>query len=344
MTSSASHDLPVIAAVRPVQAPQHGEAVADVLARADAAALAGASFLLSSHPTGFAPLDLYLGGGLRGGELTLLGGPQGLGKTVLALQIARNIVAAGGRATYVSFEHDVEQLLERLLAMEAGLALGHDAATLDDVRRALGTKGRSKSLVERLGDGGGAAVDALHGYGDRLRLVRASGATTGIAQVREIMDDGNTDAPVLVVDYLQKVSAAHVPGGEDERVTHVVTSLKDLALDSGAPVLALVAADKPGLEGRTRLHHLRGSTALAYEADVALLLNDKYDVVARHHLMYGTTNADEYRSWVVCSIEKNRNGVAGVDLEFQKHFAHGRFDPRGRVVAESLSEARTGQE
>ncbi len=41
---------------------------------------------------------------------------------------------------------------------------------------------------------------------------------------------------------------------------------------------------------------------------MALLLKDEFNVVARHHLMYGTANADAYRQWAVCSIEKNRSG------------------------------------
>lgn len=316
------------------------DGVAAVLERADAAARAGRSTVAPLFATGFDPLDDVLGGGLRGGELTLLGGPQGQGKTVLALQVARNVAAAGGRATFVSYEHDVEQLLERLLALEAADADELDAPTLSDVRRALRVDDAGRPLADRLGPPGRAAVEALRSYGDRLRLVRASGSRTGVAEVSALVDGG-----LIVVDYLQKVCAAHVPGGEAERVTHVVESLKDLALDSRVPVLAVVAADSLGLSSaRVRLHHLRGSTALAYEADVALMLNDKFEIVARHHLMYGTTDADRYREWVVCSVEKNRNGVAGVDLEFRKDFAHGRFDPHGRVVAEVLADPRLGHE
>jgi len=319
--------------------------VAVVLERVDAAARAGHASTGTVLPTGFSPLDDRLGGGLRGGALTLLGGPQGLGKTILALQIARNIVADGGSATFVSYEHDAEQLLERLLAMEAAVAFDADAPTLDEVRRAMSAQGRPAPLADRLGPGGPEAVEALRSYGDRLRLVRASGARTGIAELRELIRRDDADPSLVVVDYLQKVNAAHVPGGEDERVTHVVESLKDLALDTGCPVLAVVAADKAGLAGaRTRLHHLRGSTALAYEADVALLLNHKFDIVARHHLVYGSTGTERYHDWVVCSIEKNRSGVADVDLEFEKDFARARFHPRGRVVSEVLADARLGHE
>ena len=62
---------------------------------------------------------------------------------------------------------------------------------------------------------------------------------------------------------------------------------------------------------RLRVHHLRGSSALAYEADVVLLMNDKYDVVARHHLVYDVGNAERFRNWAVMTIEKNRGGMTG---------------------------------
>lgn len=320
--------------------------VAEVLDRAEAAARSGSAFAVAPRPTGFSPLDDYLGGGLRPGELVLLGGPQGLGKTVMALQMARNLVAAGGRATYVCYEHGVEQLLERLLAMESALAAPEDAPTLDDVRRALAGGGPPAPLADRLGEVGARAMATIASYGERLRLVRASGARTGVAELSDLATAHPEGPPaLLVVDYLQKVAASHVAGGEDERVSHVVESLKDLAMDAGCAVLAIVAADKSGLAvRRTRLVDLRGSTALAYEADVALLLDDKFDVVARHHLVYGTADSDRFHDWVVCSIEKNRNGVSGAVLEFEKDFSRARFQQRGRVVVETLADERLGHE
>src|SRR3990172_767769 len=58
-------------------------------------------------PLGFTPLDKTLGSGLRPGELLLIGGAQGTGKTTNALQMARNI-ASGGQANvlYLCFEHE----------------------------------------------------------------------------------------------------------------------------------------------------------------------------------------------------------------------------------------------
>jgi replicative DNA helicase len=128
---------------------------------------------------------------------------------------------------------------------------------------------------------------------------------------------------------------------EEDRITEVVEGLKDMALDLAVPVLALVAVDKSGLAAvRTRVQDLRGSSALAHEADVVLILNNKFDVVARHHLMYNAGNAEQYHHWVVMSIEKNRNGVDDIDLEFRKRFEHFRFDPGGGRVEEELIDGR----
>ena len=68
-------------------------------------------------------LDKTIGGGLRAGELMLIGGAQGTGKTTMALQMARN-VASGGQANvlYICFEHEEQYLLNRLVALESALA------------------------------------------------------------------------------------------------------------------------------------------------------------------------------------------------------------------------------
>ena len=54
-------------------------------------------------PSGFAHLDSVLTGGFRAGELALLGGGPGLGKTTFALQVARNLVISGHSVVFFSF-------------------------------------------------------------------------------------------------------------------------------------------------------------------------------------------------------------------------------------------------
>ncbi len=294
--------------------------------------------------TGFDPLDTYLGGGLRAGELILLGGPQGLGKTTFALQVLRQVAFEGGRALLFSFEHDEQTLLERMISLEAAERSGGEGVPLRLVRQAMQHELGEGDLGHRLSgsEGAGEALSAVTAYGDRFYLHRSSGRSTTIDVIRDrvLASVAAGDRPVVVVDYLQKVAAPGVD--EQERVTHIVEGLKDLALEVELPVLAVVAADREGLIAgrRLRVHNLRGSSALAYEADVVLLLNEKYDVVARHHLVYDTSSAERFRGYVVLSIEKNRSGLDKVDLEFRKRFEQGRFERHGKAVTEQLVDER----
>ena len=71
-------------------------------------------------PTGLDPLDGLIGGGLRKTELLLLGGPQGIGKTIATLQIARNIAMRKDQyAFYLSYEHTETHLMNRLLSRQS---------------------------------------------------------------------------------------------------------------------------------------------------------------------------------------------------------------------------------
>ena len=146
---------------------------------------------------------------------------------------------------------------------------------------------------------------------------------------------------VLVVDYLQKVPQIPEPENETEKVTYVVNGLKDIALSEGVPMIAIVAADKEGLKAsRLRNYHLRGSSAINYEADIILILNEKYHIVAKVNIEFNPYQAQRFRDWVVVSVEKNRGGQDNVDIEFEKHFEFSCFDPNGRTVQEKLIEER----
>ena len=316
-----------------------------VIDRADARLRAGSAGA-RVWPTGFGMLDTVLGGGLRSGGLTLLAGPQGLGKTTFALQVTRNLVRSGRQAIYFSYEHDPEDLMQRLIALEAAELIGLGSPGQDKIRAAFEDHRISASVEERLAHLPGA-VDALNAarvYSARLHLHRSSGATTSLQAIRESVDaaiDATGQVPFVVVDYLQKVK---VPGGlgEEDRTSIIVEGLKDYAMDAGLPVLAVVASAQTGGETnkRVRIGHLRGSSSLGYEADVVLILNNKYDIVARHHLVYDVGNAERFRQWAVLSVEKNRSGKGGIDLEFRKRLDQSRFDTDGNMVAEQLVDER----
>ncbi len=320
--------------------------LSDVLAATDSRLRQGEAATLRPWATGFDPLDGFLAGGLRPGELTILGGPQGLGKTTFALQVARHVVSLGYPVLYVSYEHDGVNILERLIAAEAGERAGRDAVPLRAVRALIEGDGSASSLSDKLAEtpGGAEALSTITGDLERLHVLRGGVRTSipDIAQAAASVAEVAGRHPLVVVDYVQKV-AVDVPVYEEEiRMARVSGELKDLALTTGAPVLAISASDAIGIaEGkRLRTQNLRGASALAYEADAVLVLNDKFDVVARHHLVYGTANAERFRDWAVLSIEKNCGGMAGVDMEFRKRFDQSRYERAGQLVAEQLVDTR----
>ena len=116
--------------------------IGDALDAADQELTSGRIPAAAVLPTGFRVLDTYLGGGLRSGELCLLGGPQGLGKTAFVLQVARYAALMGEAAVVMSYEHDATTLIERMIALEAGETLGVDGVPLRRVRRSKGEAGR----------------------------------------------------------------------------------------------------------------------------------------------------------------------------------------------------------
>ena len=324
-----------------------------VLEQLDGDVRAGRANGLQGIPTGFSPLDSYLHGGLRLGELFLLGGAQGVGKSTWALQVARHVAAGGhARVLYVCYEHSEEFLLERLIAMES--ALGGEGETdpisVGDLRNLLaawaarvGSEARRRDIGELLGEIGPAqpVLQRLAGYEERLFLVKA-GALTTVEAIGSLARACPGSGPlVVIVDYLQKVSVYPDPPSEEEQVRRSVEGLKELAMSQSVAVLAVVAADAEGVKAqRMRIHHLRGDTALAYEADVVLILNDKHRAVARHHVVYQPNVAEGFHNWVVFSLEKNRGGVDGVDFELRKRFAHACFDPVGGFLSEQLVDGR----
>src|SRR5512136_1735959 len=80
-------------------------------------------------PCGFDQIDRLIGGGLRRTELVLLGGPQGIGKTITALQMARNLALNEATyALYISYEHSEVHLLNRLICQESIDPTGDDAS------------------------------------------------------------------------------------------------------------------------------------------------------------------------------------------------------------------------
>ena len=307
-------------------------------------------------PTGFDPLDGFIGGGLRKTELVLLGGAQGIGKTIATLQVARNIAMRPDQYVfYLSYEHTETHLMHRLLCMESinppeidlsrGLKL-RDLYQIIVAQRAkefMGREGGAGSLQAILRDNPKTApgLGRILRYADRMILVKASPAVTTLRSIKEMtarLCDATGGNVAVFIDYLQKI-AVHPerPRDENDKVTIIVEGLKDIAMSLDVPVWAIVASDREGLKSkRIHLFHLRGSSALDYESDIALIMNNKYQIMSKDHAAFNPYTAKQFRDWVVWTIEKNRAGRAMQDMEFQLHGQHFAFDPRGQKVQQTL--------
>ena len=326
------------------------ETASQVLSHLDAALQQGGESELRSVATGFGILDEILGGGLRSGELLLLGGPPGVGKTIAALQWAREVARSGSTAIFACYEHEPTTLLVRLLGLEAGEAHGQDDYFTRDLTALLADGDASGAGLEAVlarHPGGAEALRAVKQYADRLVLIRASGAHTTIEEMDALVSAHrrHDSSTVLFVDYLQKIPLQPEPSTEAEKVTRTVEALKDLALEKEIPVVLLSAVDAEGMRAsRLRMYHLRGSSAIAFESDVVLMLNSKEKAISKIHLSYDPVRARGFREWVVVSIEKNRGGPNLIDLEFRKDFRHFRLDPEGGMVSEKLVDERSDEQ
>ena len=256
-----------------------------LLGRVDAVADGAAP--VDTVPSGFPSLDKLLGGGLRRGDLVVLGGDVGSGKSALALAIALRVQQAQHDVLFYSGEMLPDRVLERALAIEG-------RTRVDDLRRG--------TLNDVSRSGVGAA--AVRMRGDLPVIERAP--LGGVAAI------GEEVAAVLAVK-LVVVDGLHalLPGTRqtEEEAATAIRALKQLALDARVAVLvtsplpALVARD----DRRPVLDDFGAQGAVKERADVVLALFREG--------MYDSARGIEGATELL--VRKNRNGGTGyVDLYF----------------------------
>ena len=255
-----------------------------VLARADAVADGAQS--PDTIATGFPSLDKMLGGGLRRGDLIVLGGDVGAGKSAFALAVALRAAQRRLRVTYFSGEMSTERMLERVLAIEGRVRV-------DDLRQGVPNDAARASV-------GAAAVRMRDGL-PRFETLPAGG-------VDELEEEiGDTKLDMIVVDSLQWL--ARGKRESDEEMADAIRRLKSLAVNRHIAIFT--TAQLPHLSARDdRRPHLDDFGAMGavkHHADVVLALfrEDMYD---RRREIEGATEL---------IVRKNRNGSTGyVDLYF----------------------------
>ena len=255
-----------------------------VLARADAVADGAQS--PDTIATGFPSLDRVLGGGMRRGDLVVLGGDVGSGKSAFALAVALRAAQQRHRAMFFSGEMSTERLLERVLAIEGRVRV-------DDLRSGVPNDVARASV-------GAAAVRMRDGL-PRLEMLPAG----GVGELEE--EVGGAKVDFIVVDSLQWLASG--AKATDEELSDAIRRLKSLAV--AKHVAILTTAQLPHLaardDRRPTLDDFGAMGAVKHHADVVLALfrEDMYD---RRREIEGATEL---------LVRKNRNGSTGyVDLYF----------------------------
>jgi replicative DNA helicase len=245
--------------------------------------------LVTGVPTGFNHID-NLTSGLQNSDLIILAARPSMGKTALALNIARNAaVDAGVPVAIFSLEMSKEQLSLRLLCSEA---------RIDSSRLRSGFF--SMEDWERLTDAAGVLSGAPIFIDDSPSL----SAMEVRAKARRLKMDKNIG--LIIIDYLQLMQARGGAERRDLEISDISRSLKALAKEINLPVVALSQLNRmleQRNDKRPRLSDLRESGALEQDADVvAFIYRDE---------VYNKEENNPHKGTAEIILAKQRNGPTG---------------------------------
>lgn len=252
---------------------------------------------LRGVPTGFKELDEKLSG-LQKSDLIILAARPSIGKTALALDIARQTAVYHNTPVGIfSLEMSSQQLTDRMLASQSNV----DAWKLrtgklnreDDfaaIRQSLDVLSKAPIYID---DQPGNNILKMRSVARRLKNEKGLG--------------------LIVVDYLQLMVTNKNYDSMVNQVTEISRSLKNLARELEVPVLALSqlsrAIEQRG--GKPKLSDLRDSGSIEQDADVVMFIH-------REDKTKGTSDAEKTNIAEIL-IEKHRNGATGkVELFFDE--------------------------
>jgi replicative DNA helicase len=250
---------------------------------------------IEAWSTGLSDLDEYLEGGLRPGELVIVGARPSMGKTALGLTIGAHM-AADRPVAFLSMEMSRAEVWDRLTAM-----LGH--VPMSSVKRPARGAGlewdrvsdgveRAKHLRLRVSDRGGLNINHVR---SRARAAKRKGGLE-----------------VLVVDYIGLMSGLDAKANRNAQLGEVSRGLKTLARELGICVLCLAQLNRKAEERSDQMPQmsdLRDSGEIEQDADVILFI--KRPIMANPDL------GPEWQHYARLSVAKNRQGRCGVlDLAY----------------------------
>ena len=258
--------------------------------------------MLSKHqgglrgvPTGFKDLDNRLAG-LQKSDLIILASRPAMGKSSLALDIARNVAIFTNQPVGLfSLEMSKDQLADRLISSVANIDSWHlrtGRLQNDDYSRIQHAMGILSETPIYIDDAGSVNILQMRAMARRLQ------ANKGLA--------------LIIVDYLQLMQPMNRFASPVQQVSENSRALKILAKELNVPVLVLSQLSR-AVESRVpqipRLSDLRESGAIEQDADVVMFIY-REDAYNENSLKQGQAQI---------LIEKHRNGPVGsIDLYFDK--------------------------
>lgn len=251
--------------------------------------------MLRGLPTGFRDLDAMLSG-LQKSDLIILAARPSVGKTTLALDMARMAATTHEKSVLIfSLEMSSQQLVDRMLSAESrvnawNLRTGNLSSDRDfsQLRDSLDKLSKAKIYID---DQPGNSIVKMKALSRRIK------AEKGL--------------DMIVVDYLQLMTTSKNHDSMVNQVTEISRSLKSLAKELDVPVLALSqlsrAVESRG--GKPRLSDLRDSGSIEQDADVVMFI----------HREDKGKDESERTNIAEILVEKHRNGPTGkVDLYFDE--------------------------
>ena len=249
---------------------------------------------LRGIPTGFPELDSLLSG-FQKSDLIILAARPAVGKTALALDIARNIACHHKIPVGIfSLEMATQQIVDRLLASEAHVdswKLRTGRLSTDDeflrIRDALDTLATAPLFID---DEASNTIFQMRAKARRLQAEYGLG--------------------LLIVDYIQLMIPRRGLESAVQQMTEISRSLKGLARELEVPILAisqLSRAVESRQDKRPKLHDLRDSGSIEQDADLVMFIyrEDSYN------------KDSDKKNIAEILIEKHRNGPLGkIELYF----------------------------
>lgn len=225
---------------------------------------------LNKYTTGWTP-----------GQLITVGARTGVGKTVMAVNCALAGVKSNATIMFFSLEMGKTELVDRYLAASTGIPMNKlkQGDLNDDEKRLLNREieevKKSNLIIDVEPK---ITVDMI-----RARAVRQAQTEAGL--------------DMIIVDYLQLITAPGRFGSRQEQVADISRNMKLLAKQLGVPIMVLVQLnrEKDGDNDIPKLDQIRESGAIAQDSDVVILLH-------RNHTL------DDYTPQTMVILAKNRNG------------------------------------